>query len=63
VAPPLVYCAGLVYGLEGRVPWAGPWLLVMALAAALLGVAVHVASPRGASGLFRARRSGAEGVR
>ena len=45
----MVYCAGLLYGLDGRVPWAGPWLSYVAWIGALVGVVVHFAMRRSAA--------------
>ena len=54
LAPPLVYCAGLLYGLDGRLPWAGPWLSYVAWMGALVGVVVHFAMRRSAAAVFDA---------
>lgn len=40
-AAPLLYCAALVYGFEGILPWPGWWLLPVAFASALVGAVLH----------------------
>jgi hypothetical protein len=49
-----VYCVGLLYGLDGRVPWAGPWLSYVAWIGALVGVVVHFTMRRSATAVFAA---------
>jgi len=46
VAPPLIYCVGLLYFLEGRLPWPGPWLILVALTGAAVGLAASSLLPR-----------------
>jgi len=54
MAPPLVYCAGLLYFFEGRLPWPGPWLIAVGLAGAGAGLVASSFLNRGAwSGLSR----------
>jgi hypothetical protein len=50
MAPPLVYCAGLLYFFEGRLPWPGPWLIGVGLSGAAAGLLVHSLLDREAAG-------------
>lgn len=47
VAPPLIYCIGLLYFLEGRLAWPGSWLILVALTGAAMGLATAFILARG----------------
>ena len=52
-AAPLLYCAALLYGFEGVLPWAGWWLLTVAFAGALVGAVLHASRIRAGTAVFQ----------